>query len=364
MSSTFLRELTLNEFATAQGILDLRARQNKRRFFMILLAVPILTIMKIAVIQISLVLLPIYLFTCYLHSFYCVRCWRTRKGSRLVLWLRRFHRKDLRQFPFGTILESACHKFACPITIQDSTYQVSWNSLIAKGVIKVILMFMLKLSITTILFLVLLIIPFKVMEFLKIPQDILMNIFGFLFLCSIPKILSITFKSIRLAGFTQLKTKNYERRISKLILNAKKGYATSALQIVKCDDDFWQKVVLQALKYADAVVVDVSEINSNVDWELTQIKSCIKPEKIVLCCAARNGKLVCNENSLIHNLESILGQDMFRKSYRLVYELPKELDGPLGFLEKKLRNNGFIAAFRYPQDNLNMQRVLCLAIHS
>src|SRR5262245_30892256 len=42
-------------------------------------------------------------------------------SRRLILWLRRFHRTDLMQFPFPYFLERACRGIAVPITLQDST---------------------------------------------------------------------------------------------------------------------------------------------------------------------------------------------------------------------------------------------------
>ena len=42
-------------------------------------------------------------------------------SHKLVLWLRRFHRADLMEFPFPSFLERVCRGVAVPITLQDST---------------------------------------------------------------------------------------------------------------------------------------------------------------------------------------------------------------------------------------------------
>jgi hypothetical protein len=62
--------------------------------------------------------LPLALFVGFWTSF--------RRADGVVLWLRRFHQRELKKARFGWLLFNVCWGIAKPITIQDSTYRTSW----------------------------------------------------------------------------------------------------------------------------------------------------------------------------------------------------------------------------------------------
>ena len=65
-----------------------------------------LVLVKTAVLA-SLVFLPLLLLFLVVQNFVTRGFWRVGGSGKVVLWLRRFHRRDLRRFPFGSLLSEA-----------------------------------------------------------------------------------------------------------------------------------------------------------------------------------------------------------------------------------------------------------------
>jgi hypothetical protein len=240
------------------------------------------------------------------------------RDAKIVLWIRRFHRKDLRRFPFQLFLETSCASVACPITIQDSTYKRSLGDLASRGPIVLAIQFMLIIVATFIasdLLRRLLLLIAGVIGFDNQPNEF-WAVFHF-----ITWLLLIWF-CIRHFGFIALSENNYSKKVQKIIERIKSGRGTSALQILKCEDSFWQKVVLQILPVTDTIVIDVTDITSNIEWELMQVKQHIRPEKVVLICASQSGHLVCDEQHLMKVLLTVFGREWLVKCFRTSYELP------------------------------------------
>lgn len=59
------------------------------------------------------------------------------------------------------------------------------------------------------------------------------------------------------------------------------GYSRG-IELFKISDDFWQEAVLMALEKVDAVVIDISELNENIAWELQRTKDKLSGPNIIL----------------------------------------------------------------------------------
>ena len=57
--------------------------------------------------------------------------------------------------------------------------------------------------------------------------------------------------------------------------------------MLKCDDQVWQSVVVEALSQAKVAVIDVTEVTDNLFWELSQALTHLDKDQIVL--AAEEG---------------------------------------------------------------------------
>jgi hypothetical protein len=361
----FERDFTFEERSFAQGILEKQAIRSTVGCAMMVVFWSVFVVAKVATIQVSFIFLPLVLFAIALHNLAGIRFWRVRKGARLVVWLRRFHRQDLRRFPFGALLQGACNHLATPITIQDSTYRLSWNSLVARGVFTMLAVFVgaVLAGITIVAIGVTLL--YFAMETCRVPEQARVIVTGIAVLVGGPVLIVWFVRWIsRRACYRRLKPSNYGKRMESLIRRIERGKSTFALQVVQCGDDFWKAVVQQALKSADAVVVDVTELNENVRWELSQISAIVAPERVVLCCAARMGQLPIDESVLLANLVETFGRDEFERMHRVTYSVPAALPGWIEFFDQRIRDFGAFAALRNLKDNLNLHLALILAVHA
>lgn len=72
-------------------------------------------------------------------------------------------------------------------------------------------------------------------------------------------------------------------------LKQKKNPIRRGLLVLRVADGDWQIAVAEALKVADAVLMDVSEITENVAWELETVARMVEPQKILLSLAVPQG---------------------------------------------------------------------------
>lgn len=185
-----------------------------------------------------------------------------RRTGYILVWLRRFHRREHRAFQ--RILEEACAFTCIPITVQDSSFRsssgmanVRLGDFMWYGIVLLIILAFLPMSLITV------------------------GVFSLsLAILLIPILISGRLGYIKLS---QANAQIRARRLFEDIRNQKGNRA--GVVILKCEDGFWRDVVSSAIQHADAIVVDVTEPSDNVFWELRTGLESRGPEKFVLACA-------------------------------------------------------------------------------
>ena len=354
----FRSEFTANEHALAQEVMESQTSVSRYGCLWSVVALMAFTCAKVAA-KAALVLLPGVLLAIVWHDFLGRRFWRARRGSKFLIWLRRFHRRDLGRFPFGTLLQSACLKQATPITIQDSTYRTSMSSLVARGGISLMAVGFVGLVAALLGVLAVGAICIGVGSMIGLPD----YVSGLLLLPAAFLIGPFVFyRTILRAGYRRLRAATGRRVVAGLVQRAKEGRLSWALQVLKCGDDFWQDVVLEGLRSADAVVIDVTDIGPSVRWELSQVSKLVPPERIVLCCACQHGRTLPEEAELMRELMLIFGADALERCRRITYDLPAEHNLVAGHLVGWLRRHPVIAGLLFSQDYIALQRAVTLAL--
>lgn len=327
LPSTFERRLSIDEkfFANKIALQALKTKHNYRKTVLIglfgFLLVRVITLGNPGFF-IIFGLVPLAVM-----SWGSIRLFRSPKSSRLILWLRKFHRRDLRIFPFGRLLQQICLGSGSPVTIQDSTYRWSHSSLLAKGSFAATATYFLSFCTAFLASSLLLLVASAATTYL--PKSIAeTEVFKFVFFGIILPIgslylLFIVFSQIlRRACFTMLNEKDFQRVICKLVHRSKQGKGSTALRILRSHDCFWQRAVILLLQNADAVVIDVTDMNASVKWELVQVHRLVPPERLVLCCARKQSSCEHSQSHLINQLSDILSMTYLEKTYRVMYSIP------------------------------------------
>jgi len=207
---------------------------------------------------------------------------RMARGTRIVLWLRRFHRRDPQRLRFNTVLARAGFGLFSAVTVQDTAFRTSYLS--AMGLMLLLPAYF------GFGFLAVLIIGLTV--FFWLSAIMMLGDTGSALLSSLAAAAFLVLYGVwgkRLLdarGFTMLKPETAEREAGRLLDRMRQGRGTlHGVSILKCGDAFWQAVVALCLRRADAVLIDVSELNPNMAWELSRAYANRPAETLMLCCA-------------------------------------------------------------------------------
>ena len=82
-------------------------------------------------------------------------------------------------------------------------------------------------------------------------------------------------------SMSAVKAPTYFRDIKQRILDHKLDFRNGFLAM-PVDDTDWQQVVHEAIDHADAILIDVTELSVNLEWELNEIAKRCKLERVVL----------------------------------------------------------------------------------
>jgi hypothetical protein len=186
-----------------------------------------------------------------------------RRTGYVVLWLRRFQRGE--QKPFKGLLNQASANLGIPITVQDSSARFSIGFAVAR-------LFPFATAIGAVmLFLAFFSIP-------VITYDVMQIVFCLAFL--------VVGAASSYFGYLKLRPGSSAERLKKVLGDIRSGKLRSPeVLILGCDDSFWRSAIEMALTYADAVVIDVTELSENVIWELRTAAATMEPLRILLVCA-------------------------------------------------------------------------------
>jgi hypothetical protein len=237
-------------------------------------------------------------------------------SRRLVLWLRRFHRTDLMEFPFPAFLERVCRGVAVPITLQDSTVASARTAATLRP--SYYLLVGLQMSCWFAIFVSLLLWsdhePNWDIETIMLAILTAVAIGGLVGAgCILPHL-----------GVVRLDTKRGQKLVTDLTeaIERKQG-VPQTLTIVSTPDETWQEWVLYFLIRSDVVLIDVTHLSENLYWELHQLREHMKPEQVIFAYGAPEGTNPEIPADMLAELEGILGEPMLEGSQRFFYEVPK-----------------------------------------
>jgi hypothetical protein len=185
------------------------------------------------------------------------------RGDKLIVWLRRFHVKRSNGLRFDELLVAACQGLGVPLTVQDSTYRSSDAEVMPRFVPY---LFLWGCWVTAVC-----------VGFIKPPAE--------LFLASIVLYIFLMFFLGGRIGYHDLDPGKEREQTLHLIheIRDRRGkHGDDSVLIVRCQDSFWRDIVQLCLRYASAVVIDVTDVSENVIWELKTALQIMPPESITL----------------------------------------------------------------------------------
>lgn len=204
---------------------------------------------------------------------------RRARGDKIVLWLRRFHEKEPKRFRFNQILNEAGRGLFSAITIQDSVFKTSYYSSIFGSV----LMIPLVMGVGVLILVVVAVATIPLVAGLDRAPSAIVTITVVVLVEALYAYGVWRFLINR--GFKTLPAEAAEQITGELLarISNRRGPLAGVL-ILKCGAEFWQKVVKCCLERADALIIDVSDINENMMWELKNAYELLPAAAIILVC--------------------------------------------------------------------------------
>ena len=92
------------------------------------------------------------------------------------------------------------------------------------------------------------------------------------------------------------------------------------------------------LSRASAVVMDVSNLNPNIVWELQTVKELLPPEMVILVCATGEKGALIDGTILDGRLEEDFGKGWLSRTRKVTYKIPGAGLPVIGGLLRKLRD--------------------------
>ncbi len=231
-----------------------------------------------------------------------------KRLSHTVLWLRRFHQDDL--FPFDLLLDEVCRGIAMPMTVADTTVP---NSTLKASTH---LHWLAKVGI------VVMFLGFLSFFFFSsdTPNARIAMVTGPLVLLG----MGLGALGMRLGGRLDLRNDEARSAIEQVFNAVHTGKPmTSALTVVRLSDENWQRWVGDFIARADAVILDVTHLNDNLDWELRACRDRLAPGCLVLACGEDAGGGQGRWSRVQPELERSLGPDFVHTCRRFSYSLPR-----------------------------------------
>jgi hypothetical protein len=234
-------------------------------------------------------------------------------SHRLALWLRRFHRADLMEFPFASFLERASRGIAVPITLQDSTVTDARTAAELRPEFHV-----LRAAAMACWF------AFAVSAVATLASDSWTGriLPGTIAVLALGGFFALP-RAIKRLGVLRLGTPRGERLAARLMdaIDSEQG-VPQTLTVVSAPDTSWQSWVLRLISRADAVLVDVTHLSANLHWELRTIAERLEPEQLILAFGWTGESGPDLPADTRAELAGLLGETMLQRSQRFFYELP------------------------------------------
>ena len=187
---------------------------------------------------------------------------KQRNGTALLVWLRPFDKRIANAFQFDRHLYTNSRFIFTPITLEDSSFRYSllksgaglW--MIGTSIVLLVLILGLIVSGTE-----------GIKYYLAVP------------FIMIPLLISFVMYTIDM--HEEIKKLDGDMKVDNIISNIEKGdYYSTNVTVLKCEDDVWRDRVLQVMKKANVVLIDITELGPGILWEVKTGFEELKIEKI------------------------------------------------------------------------------------
>ena len=95
------------------------------------------------------------------------------------------------------------------------------------------------------------------------------------------------------------------------------------LTVVAVPDEAWRQWVLEFIRRADAVLVDVTHLSENLRWELRTCAELLKPGQLLLAYSGQEVNETRMPPAVRSELRCLLGDDILEQSQWFVYRAPR-----------------------------------------
>jgi hypothetical protein len=194
----------------------------------------------------------------------------------LVLWLRRFHQTGPGRTPPHRILLKACGSLGVPVTVRDTRVPASFIMAVGRLILAApLLVVALDLFWVSSMSLV-------AYWFRKVPGGpLLAMVLGTAATAAVGwAAYGLLVKS---SGVIALGGADASARTGKLLDGIQqRPHSYPGLVVIKTTDEHWTDVLTLAIQRASAVLIDVSEISSNVEWEIRTALELHPSERLIL----------------------------------------------------------------------------------
>lgn len=239
-------------------------------------------------------------------------------SDQVVVWLRRFHQHEPYRFPLPKYLTNTGASRFQTATIQDSKFKYSFLTGSTRSLLS-----MIGIQVLLVIpsFLIALFFVDSIFDWLKQEQDsgsVLWIITVLLIFLVVDWLLfaPISFLLIKKRGVVSLKNRSDLMRIEKWIKRVQNGigHIMPGLKVFKCGDDYWMDAVTLLLSRCDAAIIDISDLNENMRWELGQCADQLDGNKLILAYAVPPDRYPDDPPSdLVNEIEALIGEIRLRE---------------------------------------------------
>jgi hypothetical protein len=228
------------------------------------------------------------------------------RPGKSVLWLRRFQKDDKQLFKIYPLLNELIRNVAVGITIQDGSFPKSEREITERFTFFMYSVFGLFMC------------SMIVYISLDVANSSHLPIIGGIFILVIILPLPIFNK---LYGSYNLDANNYSSQISKILneIRSGKGPVYRGILVLRCEENYWRDTIKHALSKVDAAIIDVTEINDNIFWELEQAIHYLTPESIILIYRNDSGKETSIPESILQDITPIISSEKLSLVKQFVY---------------------------------------------
>lgn len=241
------------------------------------------------------------------------RFFRKQGADQVVVWLRRFHQHEPYRFPLPEYLSILGASRFQVATIQDSRFSFSFLTGQTRSMLPLALT---QIPLTFVYFILAVIITDRIFDWFQ-PERVPFGIFEILVMLLIMLIISfvlfspIYYLTIKKRGVVNLKKVGDLARIEKWFnrIHSGIGHIMPGLKIFKCGDDFWMDAVRVMLERCDTAIIDISDLNENMRWELGQCVDLIAKDKLILAYSIPPDRYPDDPaDSLVDEIEGLIGE--------------------------------------------------------